>query len=68
MALATAPPRPAPKRPPAPAPTLGLDPLELEELLVAVGDREDQAGTAARARLTRGRRALEAELARALDQ
>lgn len=40
---------------------------ELVELLTAIGDREDQAGTDARARLARGRRALEAELARALE-
>lgn len=42
---------------------LGLSVDELEELLVAVGDREDQVGEQARARLARGRMALERELA-----
>lgn len=50
------------------APGLGLTAHELEELLTAVGDREDQAGTDARARLQRGRRALERELAVLLSE
>lgn len=52
---------------PAPAGRLGLTAIELDELLTAVGDREDAVGTDARARLARARRALEAELARLLD-
>jgi hypothetical protein len=48
-------------------PGLGLELDVLEELLTAVGDREDVATADARARLCRGRRALEAELARALE-
>jgi hypothetical protein len=55
---------PAPRRRPL---ELGLTPPELEELLTAVGDREDTATAAARARLARGRRALERELAKALE-
>jgi len=46
---------------------LGLDPTDLEEVLRAIGDREDQAGGDARARLARGRRALERELAATLE-
>jgi hypothetical protein len=53
--------------PTAPAPVLGLTVDELEELLVAIGDRQDlEADTGRRARLERARRALEAELARHL--
>lgn len=47
---------------------LGLAIPDLEELLTAVGDREDTVGPDARARLARGRRALELELADALEQ
>lgn len=43
--------------------SLGLTPVELEDVLVAIGDLEDRAGTDARARLARARRALERELA-----
>lgn len=49
-----------------PAPALGLTALELEDLLVAIGDLEDRAGTDQRARLARGRAALERELARTM--
>lgn len=45
---------------------LGLTVPELEDLLIAIGDREDLAGPDERARLIRGRRALEAELVRLL--
>jgi hypothetical protein len=48
----------------AAAPLLELDTPELEELLVAVADREDAATSDVRARLARGRAALERELAR----
>lgn len=54
-----------------PRPARGIGALELddlEELLVAVGDREDAVGEDARARLARGRRALEHELARLLTR
>lgn len=49
---------------------LGLDltPDVLEELLIAIGDREDHATADVRARLARGRAALERELTRALAQ
>lgn len=47
---------------------LGLDALELEELLTAIGDREDVVGDPfVLARLRRGRRALERELALSLE-
>lgn len=49
-------------------PELGLDADVLEELLRAVGDREDAATADVRARLARGREALELELARGLEQ
>lgn len=58
-------------RGPAPPPAargLGLTLPDLEELLLAVGDREDTVGTDARARLARGRIALEAELTRLLAE
>lgn len=51
---------------PAPTPRLGLDALELEAILVAIGDLEDRSGPDVRARLARGRAALELELADAL--
>ena len=51
-----------------PRPGLGLTPPELEDLLTAVGDREDLAGPDERARLRRGRHAIEAELARLLAE
>lgn len=44
--------------------SLDLTPDVLEELLLAVGDREDMVGPDARARLARGRAALERELVR----
>lgn len=49
------------------APALGLTAAELEEALVALGDREDLAtGVDQRARLARVRAALERELGRAI--
>lgn len=45
---------------------LGLDVDVVEDLLVAIVDREDIAGPDERARLQRGRRAIERELARRL--
>lgn len=47
---------------------LGLSVDELEELLVAIGDRQDlEADQGRRARLARGRAALERELSRAIS-
>lgn len=52
---------------PAPRTRLGLTPVELEDVLIAIGDLEDRtASTDVRARLGRARRALELELADAL--
>lgn len=45
---------------------LGLDVDVVEDLLVAIVDREDIAGPDERARLQRGRRAIERELVRRL--
>lgn len=53
-------PRPAP---PVRALGLGLDAGDLEEVLVAIGEREDFATADVRARLARARHALERELA-----
>lgn len=50
----------------APTPVLGLDELELEDVLVAIGDLEDRTGPDQRARLRRARHALERELSRVL--
>lgn len=49
---------------PAPRVGLGLTASDLEEALLAVGDREDHVGTDGRARLARVRAALERELLR----
>lgn len=62
---------PAPAFPlagPVDTPALGLELPDLEELLFAIGDREDHATLDERARLARARRALERELARILAQ
>lgn len=64
-------------RPPAPAPLaplelgalragLGLTPQDLEAVLTAVADRAELAPADERARLARGRLALELELGRAI--
>lgn len=45
-----------------------LTPLDLEEALVAIHDRDDVADAKGRARLARVRHALEAELARILAE
>ena len=45
-----------------------LDPLDLEEALVAIHDRDELADAEGRQRLERVRRALEAELARILAE
>lgn len=45
-----------------------LAPLDLEEALVAIHDRDDVADAEGRERLARVRRALEAELARILAE
>lgn len=58
---------PAPVRVAAAPAGLGLTPDVLEELLLAVSDAEDFATTDVRARLGRGRAALEAELARTIE-
>lgn len=50
--------------PPAPAPVLGLDALELEAAVHALVDRDEVAGPRERARLRRARAVLEAELGR----
>ncbi len=50
----------------APAPVLTLD--DYAAVLKAIGDREDQVGPDERARLARGRLALELQAAELLDQ
>jgi len=50
------------------ATALGLGVGDLEEMLTAIGDRQDATSSDAHARLERGRRALELELSRMLDR
>lgn len=45
----------------APSPALGLNLDDLDELLTAIGDREDQVGSEARDRLARARDAVNRE-------
>lgn len=53
---------------PAPSPKLGLDLRDLDELLCAIGDREDLAGPEARERLARARQAVEADAGHLIEQ